>query len=314
MSAVKLDALRFVSTLLNMKDGHFEEHKLPQPSSLLRADLAVLAHTKYYVAPKHDGVRHLLLMGWCEDTDYTALITRAGHVTLLPYKSMKDSDHEGTLFDGELMKDNSFVIFDAYAASGYDVKSCDLYDRLKAIEPHAMRMQTAAVNEGYLLPVPNIKRFEIATSESVKEAWTSGCQPGSDGIILAPRFQQVRLGRLATYYKLKPKDQHTIDLLYEPKTNGVPVLKCARGEVLPFIVDVNTIDTSVAKKGVIEVKLMDAASFKDNLAPGKTIALSFVQNRPDKGVANSRFVVDRTITNVLENVQIDDVQASLKEK
>ena len=311
MNAVKLDALQFVSKLLNMKDGQFQEHNLPQPSSLLRADLPVLSHTEYYVAPKHDGVRHLLLMGWCEDTDYTALITRGGHVTLLPYKSIEGKDHQGTLFDGELMNDHTFVIFDAYAASGYDVKSCDLSDRLKAVEPHTARMQSVAINEGYLLPIPSIKHFEIATSNSVKDAWVTGCQPGSDGIILAPRFQQVKLGRLATYYKLKPKDQHTIDLMYEPKEKDGSVLKCARGEVLPFAVDVNTVETNAAKRGVIEVKLIDASSFACKLAPGKTVALSFVQNRPDKSVPNSRFVVDRTIINVLENVQISDVQASI---
>ena len=152
--------------------------------------------------------------------------------------------------------------------------------------------------------MPELKNFVSATDESVRKAWQLGSSPGYDGIVLAPAIDKVQLGRLPAYFKLKPKTQHTIDLLYTPLLSaGKLRLQCANGETLPFCVNVDSVDCKRAKRGVAEFSLVPATIIEN----GKQLTLCWQRNRTDKTTANSRFVVDRTVQNFLEDVQVDDI-------
>ena len=297
------DARAFSASLLGL--SRFQEHRLPVPSSILRNDLRILGRKRYLVAPKQDGVRHLLLLGWSPTIGfYAALIERCGRTTPILYQSSSISDHQGTLLDGELMDDGRFVVFDAYAASGYNLKACTLPERMRGAEPSILRIRAAQSTLQEHRFMPELKDFASATDESVRKAWQLGSSPGYDGIVLAPAIDKVQLGRLPAYFKLKPKTQHTIDLLYTPLLSaGKLRLQCANGEALPFCVDVDSVDCKRAKRGVAEFSLVPATIIEN----GKQLTLCWQRNRTDKTTANSRFVVDRTVQNFLEDVQVDDI-------
>ncbi len=306
LNGISNDARLFCASLLGL--SRFQEHRLPVPSSILRNDLRILSRKQYVVAPKHDGVRNLLILGWSSTLGcYASLIERCGRTKTICYTSSEVFDHQGTLLDGELMSDGRFVVFDAYASSGYNLKACSLPDRLRAAGPSITRIRKAAPTlGGKCVFMPEAKEFKDATEATISEAWALGCSNGYDGIILAPAIDTVELGRLASYFKLKPKTHHTIDLLYTPSTAaGKLRFQCANGESLPFCVDLESVDSKKAKRGVVEFCLAQLTA--PQTESGKQLTLLWQRNRQDKTSANSRFVVDRTIQNFLEDVKVDDV-------
>jgi hypothetical protein len=309
LNGISNDARLFCASLLGLT--RFQEHRLPVPSSILRNDLRILSRKRYVVAPKQDGVRNLLLLGWSPTLGfYTTLIERCGRTKAIAYTSPEIFDHQGTLLDGELMSDGRFVVFDAYASSGYNLKACSLSDRLRAAGPSISRIRQAGpALGGKCVFMPELKDFKDATETTISEAWALGCSSGYDGIILAPAIDTVELGRLASYFKLKPKTHHTIDLLYTPSTTaGKLRFQCANGESLPFCVDLESADYKKAKRGVVEFAL---THLTEQTESGKQLTLLWQRNRHDKTSANSRFVVDRTVQNLLEDVKVDDVVNAL---
>lgn len=293
-------ASAFAARLLGV--DRFNDTKLPLPSSLLRHDLQVLTRGDYLVAPKHDGVRALLLLFVCDAQPCAALVARNAKTTRFAYTSHEITDHQGTLLDGELSASGHFVVFDAYSASGYDLKACTLPTRLRAVKHHVARLSAAAP---VVVKSPlsiEVKRFARADPESVLSAWAAGTLAGFDGIVLAPVDARVCKGRHPTYYKYKPRDQHTVDLAFAPKRDepvSVLHLCCSAGSALPFTCYPDVPSFARAHRGIVECSVQA----RDDGG----VAIVYLKNRADKSVPNSRFVVDRTIENFVEAIKPEEV-------
>jgi hypothetical protein len=78
----------------------------PLPVSLSKENLATIMHQPYVVAPKHDGVRHLLLLTqYPKGVNIAVLITRNWTMYPLMVCGRNNYFKLGSLFDGELVRE-----------------------------------------------------------------------------------------------------------------------------------------------------------------------------------------------------------------
>ena len=78
----------------------------PLPVSLAKENLATIMHQPYVVAPKHDGVRHLLLLTqYPKGVNIAVLVTRNWTMYPLMVCGRNNYFKLGSLFDGELVRE-----------------------------------------------------------------------------------------------------------------------------------------------------------------------------------------------------------------
>jgi hypothetical protein len=302
------DAAALFAQLL--EQPKFDANKLPVPSSIMRRDLRLLNKNDYWVGTKHDGMRCLLLIGiTVTKSRYVALINRAGRVHVCTSAATHKWPAQlscGTLLDCELIElpeegvevtPAHLMVFDAYAIDGFDIKSYDLVTRLQFAQDALKRITPFTTSSPFKSSKSAVhitarrKKFLPATPENLRHAWSDTTLP-SDGVVLATRKDAVKMGRLPTYFKFKPRAHHTVDLMY----TGTE-LQCSFTDMIPSGVEVD-LPIPEAKKGVVEM-VFDGDSANPKLR--------FVHNRTDKSVANSRFVVDRTLQNFREDLTVDEI-------
>ena len=108
----------------------------PTPSSLMRTYLSKLKCRNYLITVKNDGIRSILIFGYFKTSSNGALknmalfIKRNGAVSQSNFFSVDNDIYCGTVFDGELSNDGTFIVFDLVAKNGYSYTSQSLPTRL----------------------------------------------------------------------------------------------------------------------------------------------------------------------------------------
>lgn len=282
---------------------------LPTPSSLMRSDLASLRRREYLVAVKHDGVRAVLVLGWSKSSGrYAALVHRHGRARRVGVWSGDPMAYAGTALDGELLHGDGgaegFRVFDAVAVNGRAVGSLPLSQRLE----HARRAVASLESGGRGALAVEVKSF-VPSSEAgplLERALSgaSGAPPEkSDGVVLAPENESVGVGRQVNYFKVKPVSEITVDLAWDP---GEGLLRCGPPgrelieDVMPRAVwSEERFSRLFPVRGVVECTISQSGALEPKLL------------REDKATANSKFVVQRTVANVEENIQAEEVIRAL---
>jgi hypothetical protein len=253
----------------------------PQPVSIERRHFALLKRQPYFVCEKTDGVRQFLIGA----TEGTFIVNRAFQVEPVKIRIPKD-----TLLDGELVRLKSgkmaFVVHDAVLVKGENLMDLPLDQRLekargvtKAIIKTATAPFEVRVKKMYKLfeePIPDLNSFDYET----------------DGIVMTPIEEPVRMGTHETMFKWKPRDRITIDFQLQ---NGFELFVQDRGE--PYK----------------EAELHLGNQRKD-LPDGTIVECGygnlgwFVEKvRTDKNHANNRRTFFRTIVNIRENIQLEEI-------
>lgn len=254
----------------------------PQPVSIERRHFPLLLKQPYMVCEKTDGVRHFLLS--C--TEGVFLVNRAFNIEPVKIRIPKD-----TLLDGELVKSKNgrflFMVYDAVIVKGDNLMNFDLKLRLskaqavsKAIiktvtAPFEVRVKTMWPLED-LSKMPRLDDFEYET----------------DGVVVTPVKEPIRMGTHETMFKWKPRERITID--FELK-NGNELFVQDRGE--PY------------KEAVLNLQ-----NRRPDLPDGTIVECGygelgwFVEKiRTDKTHANNRRTYFRTIVNIRENIQLAEL-------
>lgn len=251
----------------------------PQPVSIERRHFPLLKKQPYVVCEKTDGVRHFLVS--IDSGVY--LVNRAFKTEQVKIRIPKD-----TLLDGELVKTKTgkmlFVVHDAVRAKGESLLMLTLTQRLEKARgvikgiiktvnaPFEVRVKTMYD----LGPLPDLGSFEYET----------------DGIVLTPVNEPIRMGTHETMFKWKPKDRITID--FEIK-NGCELWVQERGE--PY------------KEAELHLR-----NRRPDLPDGTIVECGygnlgwFVEKiRTDKTHANNRRTYFRTCVNLREDVQLHEI-------
>lgn len=189
----------------------------PQPVSIERRHFPLLKRQPYFVCEKTDGVRHFLLS---TEDGLVVLVNRAFHIEPVKIRIPKD-----TLLDGELVKTKAgrmlFVVHDAVRIKGTDLRRAPLDQRLdaakgvcKGIIKTAQAPFEVRVKSMWPLgtPIPDLNSFDYET----------------DGIVLTPVQEPIRMGTHETMFKWKPRERITIDFLLK---NGCELFVQDKGEL-----------------------------------------------------------------------------------
>jgi hypothetical protein len=297
----------------------------------MRSDFPSLSQSRYLVTFKSDGVRAVLLLFFEEKTEKNRalFVYRNGSTCEINnLTSADDALYDGTALDGEIVGDE-FIVFDAVAVRGYSVSSLPLRQRLLAVTEALPSMTfspsrsngTSGVDSGAIaVSHLTVKEFwDDVDSEHVFKAFEKErCSDEfrADGVILAPASLPVGVGRLIRYYKYKPKGQITLDLTWDKKSRllrcGPPGFELVEDAVRNMTFDEE--EFSALPSGVYECGIRSHAEGPPNADIASSFRLFLKTHRYDKSTANSKFVILRTVQNVLEDISLSEVYSALASK
>ena len=257
----------------------------PQPVSIERRHFRLLKRQPYLVSEKTDGVRHLLVS---TPDGLAALVNRAFLVEPVKIRVPKD-----TLLDGELVKTRTgkmlFVVYDAVRVKGENLMHAPLTERLEkargvlkgiiktAGAPFEIRVKTMWDLGS---PIPDLNSFEYET----------------DGLVFTPIEEPIRMGTHETMFKWKPRERITIDFCLQ---NGHELFVQDRGE--PYKeAELHTRNqrSDLPDGTIVECGYGDLGWFVEKI-------------RTDKTHANNRRTYFRTLVNIRENIQLQDLYQAM---
>jgi hypothetical protein len=257
----------------------------PQPVSIERRHFCLLKRQPYLVSEKTDGVRHLLVSTM---EGLVAIVNRAFLVEPVKIRVPKD-----TLLDGELVKTRAgkmlFVVYDAVRVKGENLMHAPLTERLekargvlKGIIKTAGAPFEIRVKNMWALgtPFPDLNSFEYET----------------DGLVFTPINEPIRMGTHETMFKWKPRERITIDFCLQ---NGHELFVQDRGE--PYKeAELHTRNKrpDLPNGTIVECGYGDLGWFVEKI-------------RTDKTHANNRRTYFRTLVNIRENIQLQDLYQAI---
>lgn len=253
----------------------------PQPVSIERRHFPLLKRQPYLVCEKTDGVRHLLVS---TEDGLVVLVNRAFSIDTVKVRIPRD-----TLLDGELVTSktgkNLFMVYDAVRIKGEDLRD----------QPLDVRLEKArTVAKGI------IKTAQAPFELRVKTMWPLGDQiPDlnsfdyeTDGIVLSPVNEPIRMGTHETMFKWKPHERITVD--FEIK-NGRELFVQDRGDLFKeATLHMRNERTDLPNGTIVECGYGDLGWFVEKI-------------RTDKTHANNRRTYFRTCVNLREAIQLSEL-------
>lgn len=263
------------------KSGDSGRFPGPQPVSIERRHFPWLKRQPYFVCEKTDGVRQFLI----SNEDGVFIVNRAFQMEPVKIRIPKD-----TLLDGELVKlkneKMAFVVHDAVLVKGENLMDHPLDQRLakagvvvKAIIKTATAPFEVRVKKMYRLfeeSIPDLNSFPYET----------------DGIVMTPVNEPIRMGTHETMFKWKPRDRITIDFQLK---NGTELFVQDRGELYKeAALHLRHQRKDLPDGSIVECGYGDLGWFVEKV-------------RTDKTHANNRRTYFRTIVNIRENIQLSEI-------
>jgi len=263
------------------KSGDSGRFPGPQPVSIERRHFPWLKRQPYFVCEKTDGVRQFLI----SNEDGVFIVNRAFQTEPVKIRIPKD-----TLLDGELVKlkneKMAFVVHDAVLVKGENLMDHPLDQRLakasgvvKAIIKTATAPFEVRVKKMYRLfeeSIPDLNSFPYET----------------DGIVMTPINEPIRMGTHETMFKWKPRDRITIDFQLK---NGTELFVQDRGELYKESeLHLRHQRKDLPDGAIVECGYGDLGWFVEKV-------------RTDKTYSNNRRTYFRTIVNIRENIQLSEI-------
>ncbi len=265
----------------------------PNPVSLDKSHFARIRGEPYYVCEKTDGVRYMLAC--CSPPglprNLCLLLDRALRVYFVPLRRVPTAAFQGTLLDGELAWNKAtgaweYLVFDALCVSGVPILNDALPARLDAVHRLLGVYEHDAEDAVRLTVKSFVSCARIADLgphlAAVEQKYDV------DGVILTPAKPGVVYGRHGGMFKLKPPGAHTVDF-YTPDGLALCVYDTAKGAH----VKVGSLPPArrAAPGGVVECRKAGAG-------------WEVVGVRTDKTTANDLVTYNKTLINILENLDV----------
>jgi len=268
------DAIRFIHECWESDGTRFPG---PQPVSIERRHFPLLKRQPYFICEKTDGVRHLL----ASTEEGTFLVNRAFKVEAIKIRVPKE-----TLLDGELVKTKTgkvlFVVHDAVLVKGVDLKNLPLNVRLET----ARKAIKAIIKTAQAPFEIRVKEMRLLGSEKLQPL--DSFEYETDGLVLTPINEPIRMGTHETMFKWKPHSRITID--FELR-NGRELWVQDRG--MPYKeadLHIHNRRPDLPDGSIVECGYGEVGFFVEKV-------------RTDKTHANNRRTYFRTMINLRENIQ-----------
>jgi hypothetical protein len=265
-----------------------EDVCLPNPRCVTRESLAAVQHApdEWVVAPKTDGIRTLVVRGVFMGAPLVALVGRR-YTVRVAWQGARSTEEDGvrTVLDAEATRHGALSVHDAFVVGGVPVHA----------RPHRVRMDLvdaaiAEVTRGADVPPLTQKPFAPLCAASVEAALAAD----GDGLILAHAARPATFGSDPALLKWKAPERCTIDLVVERRRCGAHYGRKARARA--------------ADSGRIIVDEIDVAAVPGDLPAIWEFASRDgrwqpLHRRDDKAKANSLFVVEQTMRNVVDVIR-----------
>ena len=263
----------------------------PQPISIERRHFPALKRQPYLVCEKTDGTRYMLVCFVASDGNKVCALTDRAFTSY--YLSV--TVPRNTVLDGELVeaKDGKllYMVYDAVKANGVDLRREPLTERLAAAGKVVRGIIKSAktpveVRVKTMLPLEAISALPALDSFPYE----------TDGIVLTPALEPIRIGTHETMFKWKPRERITIDFSLQNwhAVNGWELCVQDRGELYS------------------EAALYPSSVLRD-AAAGAIVECGYgdkgwypVKLRTDKTYPNNRRTYARTLVNIRENIQLNE--------
>lgn len=269
-----------------------------QPVSIEFKHFNILRSQPYVVCEKTDGVRCMLLAFMFENRKVCVCLNRALDMFVCPLNFRKFVyEGNGTILEGELYNDVTFMIYDALVVSGKGVGHLDFLDRLKHIE-ELMKALTVLKYDPITL---RIKTFHLLSDfDSFMKDYLPTVEQEMDGLIFTPVKTWVKTGTHETMFKWKPREKNTIDFQLKKKGEMWQMYVQERGELV-FESELHSNKVShlpwMEDGAIVECQYM----FDDEPMWWKPL-----KRRHDKTFPNSRRTFYRTLVNIKEDIKMED--------
>jgi len=279
----------------------------PQPVSIERKDFEKLKTYEYFVGVKNDGVRYIMFF----TTDKTnrklcILCDRSLNFYTIDIVG-DDSIYNGTLFDGELVRngDNySYVIYDSVYMCGNRVNKNNFAFRLAEIDCCVKTLIDPIKTN--VISIETKTFYKLTDFVNFLDEYEE--HKNKDGIIFMPNNLPVLNGTQFSMFKWKPSDKHTVDFLIKEETNKdlsayvyhqLKITKFANIKYLSdsgkdFIDKYHQLDN---KKNECILECLFVKE-NQNFLP--------ILVRTDKNYPNSLRTIERTLFNAEENIQLSE--------
>lgn len=253
----------------------------PQPVSIERRHFPLLKRQPYFVCEKTDGVRHLL----ASTEEGVFLVNRAFFIEPVKIRVPKD-----TLLDGELVKTKAgkslFVVHDAVRVKGENLTSQPLNYRLDA----ARKVIKGIIKTAQAPFEIRVKNMHLWGSERLPALDTYEYE--TDGLVLTPINEPIRMGTHETMFKWKPKGRITID--FELR-KGYELWVQDRGNPYKEAeLHIKNKRLDLPDGTIVECGYGDLGFFVEKV-------------RTDKTYANNRRTYFRTMINLREDIQVGEL-------
>lgn len=253
----------------------------PQPVSIERRHFSLLKRQPYFICEKTDGVRHLL----ASTEEGVFLVNRAFFIEPVKIRVPKD-----TLLDGELVKTKAgkslFVVHDAVRVKGENLTSQPLNYRLDA----ARKVIKGIIKTAQAPFEIRVKNMHLWGSERLPALDTYEYE--TDGLVLTPINEPIRMGTHETMFKWKPKGRITID--FELR-KGYELWVQDRGNPYKEAeLHIKNKRLDLPDGTIVECGYGDLGFFVEKV-------------RTDKTYANNRRTYFRTMINLREDIQVGEL-------
>lgn len=273
----------------------------PQPVSIEKKNFEKLTKYDYQITLKSNGVRYLMyFLTDKNNNNICVLMNRACKLFTINI-SVDESLYKGTIFDGELMEDNTFIIHDCVLIFGNRINKENFSTRLFEITT-CLEMMCKSENNIKLVS----KKFE--SFKNIKQFIETNYDPNNkntDGLIFIPENLPYVCGTQYSMFKWKSIKNCTFDFKIIEQENNLEVYVYHSGQMKMFAKVLS--DTSIGEKFIKDCK--DLKNYKNECI----LECKFENNnfvplliRTDKTHPNSLRTVERTLFNINENITLED--------
>ena len=288
------------------------------PVSLENRDFHKLKNYKYAVSAKTDGMRFFLLMTRHKDTNILLMIDRGYSFYKVEGFGFADNYYENTLFDGELINNNSgdwdFYIHDCVCYEGENVSKEKYFNRLHFAREFVERLE---YNESHPFYIKNKPILDF-TSENMRMLKDTEFDYGTDGFVFTPVVLPVHSGTQYSMFKYKDVSHHTFDfkvvVTEEEEEKQLTFYMTNKSELKDYMKG-TTADEDVLEfyEALIQLENYKEACVVECRYDMENDKYTPVMVRTDKTHPNGQTTIQRTFVNIKENIQVEDLIALAEE-
>ena len=284
-----------------------------QPVAIEKKDLIILKKKEYVVCEKTDGERIILIMINIDNKPMCFIINRKNEYSYVAL-SLKKEVFEGTIFDGELIKnknnENTYIIHDCLCYNGRNFMEMSHRLRYSAGIDFIMKRYIHKENDFFRIKTKLFYNFIPSSDKSggIKTTWKhiqDSTENSIDGLIFTPIYEKIILGRQNTLFKWK--DLNTIDLLVKTYKEKINLYFHKNGNKLFKSFDKDSDNyrriVNYFSDNSLELKSNNIIEFKYSII---NEIFTPYRIRNDKDKPNGEITVINTLKNIKESITLED--------